>query len=303
VNPEQEMSERTTDYVEVATTESRYRARLWSLVLLAVGIPTLVEERENGLALLVPAAKGERAVRELSLFTEENRNWPPPRQFGEENLPSRRPPTVLVMGGLLVFYVVTGGASGGNPWFRAGEVDSRAILAQGEWWRLITALTLHADSVHLLGNLLLGGLVIHFLLKVYGTGLGLFLTLLAGGLGNYFNVLAHGPGHLSVGFSTAVFAAVGLLSGSQLNRQRFGGVILPLGAGLALLAMIGSEGERTDLGAHLWGLLVGLAFGLLFRLFRREPEPGARTGAWLQAGCLGLALLLVSTAWYLALAG
>ncbi len=295
------MSEPSTNYVEVATTESRNRARLWTLVLLAVGIPTLVEERESGLAMLVPAAKSERAARELSLFVEENRNWPP-RQFGEEHPPNRSPPTVLLMGGLLIFYVVTGKASAINPWFQAGEVDSRAILAHGEWWRLITALTLHADSVHLLGNLLLGGLVIHFLLKVYGTGLGLFLTLLAGGVGNYLNVLAHGPGHFSVGFSTAVFAAVGLLSGSQLNRQRLGGVILPLGAGLALLAMIGTEGEHTDLGAHLWGIFVGLAFGLLYRFFRWGPDRGGRTGAWFQAGCLGLALLLVTTAWYLALA-
>jgi len=297
------MSEPTPAYVEVTTTDSRYRARLWSLVLLAVGIPTLVEEREGGLVLLVPAAKSERAARELSLFTEENRNWPPPRQLGEEPRMGHRPPTVLLMGALLIFYVITGAASEANHWFRVGEVDSRAILTHGEYWRLVTALTLHADSVHLLGNLLLGGLVIHFLLKVYGTGLGLFLTLLAGTIGNYLNVLAHGPGHFSVGFSTAVFAAVGLLSGSQMSRQRFGGIILPLGAGLALLAMIGSEGVRTDLGAHLWGLLVGLAFGLLYSLFRRGSDPEGRSGAWLQAGCLGLALLLVAAAWYLALAG
>jgi membrane associated rhomboid family serine protease len=297
------LSEPSATYVEVATTGSRYRARLWSLVLLAVGIPTLIEEREIGFAIMVPPGKVERAARELALFADENRNWPPPRQFGESSLNNRRPPTVLLMGGLLLFYAFTGPASGVNPWLRAGAVDSRAILDHGEWWRLVTALTLHADSVHLLGNLLLGGLVIHFLLKVYGTGLGLLLALLAGALGNYFNVLAHGPGHFSVGFSTAVFAAVGLLSGSQLSRQRFGGVILPLGAGLALLALIGSEGVRTDLGAHLWGLVAGLALGLLHRLSWRAAEPGGRTGGWLQAGCLGLALLLVSAAWYLALAG
>jgi membrane associated rhomboid family serine protease len=296
------VAEINPEYIEVATTSSRYRARLWSLVLLAAGIPTLIAARDGDLALLVPPAKAERATRELALFTEENRGWPPPRHFGEENLPSRRPPTVLLMGGLLVFYAITGAATGASPWLRAGAVDSRAILADGEWWRLLTALTLHADSVHLLGNLLLGGMVLHFLLKVYGGGLGLLLTLLAGGLGNYFNVLAHGPGHFSVGFSTAVFAAVGLLSGSQLNRQRFGGIILPLGAGLALLALIGSEGERTDLGAHLWGLVAGLAIGLLRRLLWREVEPGGRAGGWFQAGCLALALLLVVTAWRLALA-
>ena len=36
---------------------------------------------------------------------------------------------------------------------------------------------------------------------------------------------------------------------------------MPVMAGLALLALLGSSGERTDLGAHLFGLLCGLAMG------------------------------------------
>jgi hypothetical protein len=49
--------------------------------------------------------------------------------------------------------------------------------------------------------------------------------------------------------------------------------------------------------------LVGLACGLLYRLFRRASGQGGQVGAWFQAGCLGLAALLVASAWYLALAG
>lgn len=296
------MREPVGDYVEVASTGSRHRARLWSLVLLAVGIPTLVEEAEAGYALKVPPAKAERAARELALFADEDRNWPPPKPFGEAAPAGQRPPTVLLLGGLLIFYAITGAADGAGEWFRRGAVDSTAILEQGQWWRLFTALTLHADPVHLLGNLLLGGLVIHFLLKGYGVGLGVLLTICAGALGNLGNVLAHGPGHLSVGFSTAVFAAVGLLSGSRLERQRFGGIILPLGAGLSLLALIGSEGPRTDLGAHLWGLGVGMALGLGGRLLRRRPGRGASGRGWLQAALLAVAVALLAASWFLALA-
>jgi hypothetical protein len=41
---------------------------------------------------------------------------------------------------------------------------------------------------------------------------------------------------------------------------------LPLVAGVALLADLGTGGERTDLGAHAFGFIVGVAFGaaLLF---------------------------------------
>ena len=35
-----------------------------------------------------------------------------------------------------------------------------AAIREGQWWRLITALTLHADSAHLFGNLAIGGMVI-----------------------------------------------------------------------------------------------------------------------------------------------
>lgn len=294
-----ELSNPGLEYVEAATTDSRHRARLWSLVLLAVGIPNLIEESATGYSLKVPPGKLGRAVRELALFAEEDHNWPPPKSFGEQAAESgRRPPTVLLLGGLLIFYVLTGPAELGSDWFRHGAVDSTAIFQKGEWWRLFTALTLHADPVHLLGNLVFGGLVIHFLLRVYGVGLGLFLTICCGALANYANVLAHGAGHISVGFSTAVFVAVGLLAGSQLDRQRFGGIILPLGAGLSLLAMIGSEGVQTDLGAHLWGLAVGMLFGLLRRLL---PQGAAPVRGWPQAALLVAVILLLVGAWALAL--
>jgi len=296
-----EMSDLTPEYVEAASTDSRARTRLWSLVLLAVGIPNLIEEVEGGYSLQVPAGKLARAVRELGLFAEENHDWPPPKFFGEQaRAGGPRPPTVLLLGGLLIFYALTGPAEFGNEWFRRGAVDSTAVLQSGQWWRLFTALTLHADPVHLLGNLVFGGLVIHFLLRVYGVGLGLFLTILCGALANYANVLAHGSGHLSVGFSTAVFAAIGLLAGSQLDRQRFGGIILPLGAGLSLLAMIGSEGVQTDLGAHLWGLAVGMLSGLLRRLLPGGGEAQGR--GWLQAGLLVAVFALLVGTWFLALA-
>lgn len=300
------MSDLTDEYVEVASTASHHRVRLWGLVLLAVGIPNLIEEVGGSYSLRVPTVKAERALAELALFSDENRNWPPPKAFGAgPGEAGSRPPTVLLLGGLLVFYALTGPAELGSAWFQRGAVDSTAILQHGEWWRLLTALTLHADPVHLLGNLLLGGLVIHFLLRLYGVGLGIFLTILCGALANFANVTAHGPGHLSVGFSTAVFAAVGLLAGSQLDRQRFGGIILPLGAGVSLLALLGSEGLHTDLGAHLWGLTMGMSFGLARRQLQRRVAGVGQGGqgsarGWFQAGLLVATFLLLGGAWLLA---
>ena len=45
--------------------------------------------------------------------------------------------------------------------------DSAAILNNFQLYRLVTALTLHADIVHLLGNCFLGGFLLHFFFHIY----------------------------------------------------------------------------------------------------------------------------------------
>ena len=46
---------------------------------------------------------------------------------------------------LLAFFAVTGPRAAGADWFAAGASDAERVL-HGEWWRTITALTLHADG-------------------------------------------------------------------------------------------------------------------------------------------------------------
>lgn len=290
------------EYVVVGATASRYQAEVWTLVLLSADIPTMTEQPGADYLIMVESSQAARAAREIGVFEEENLHWPPAKNLAlltaEEA--AAQPPTVLMMGGLFLFYLITGPFSPTTEWFRQGAVDSRAILEGGEWWRLITALTLHVDPVHLLGNIFIGGLVIHFLCKATGTGLAWFLLLLAGTLANLANVLARGPGHISVGFSTVVFAAVGLLCGGQMQRLTLRSVLLPLGAGVALLAMLGSSGERTDLGAHLWGLVVGLLLGMGWAWLANNLRSGPRRGK--QTYLLLVILAAVWFAWLKALA-
>lgn len=294
------MSDLEETYVAVATTSSRHQAELWALVLLSAGIANITEKVGSDYAVKTLADQADIAGREIGRFEAENRGWPPPKDLPAARGGGGRPPTVLLMGSLLIFYGITGPFASGSEWFRLGAADSRAILENGEWWRLITALTLHADPVHILGNLLIGGMIIHFLCRVMGTGSGWFLLMAAGTLGNLANAIARGPGHVSVGFSTAVFAAVGLLCGSQMKTFNLRGVLLPLGAGASLLAMLGSSGERTDLGAHLWGVLTGLLSGLLWTWLR---DPAKIRSSRRQEACLlGFTIMLVWLAWARALA-
>jgi rhomboid protease GluP len=233
-----------------------------SLVLSAVGIDHLLDQRTH--KLLVAVKDVEAAVFHLHAYQTENLNWPPPPIRHTPH--PQTPPTLLMMGMLFLFYAYTGPWSAGSVWFARGAIDSVAILDHGEWWRLVTALTLHADLVHLTGNCLIGSLMIHFLGKMLGYGLSWLLLILTGATGNLLNVILHQQPHHSVGLSTSVFAAIGIFTGLQItrfSRHTAKEMVLPLGAGLGLLAFLGSEGVRTDLGAHCFGFTSGFCCALL----------------------------------------
>ncbi len=238
-----------------------------SLVLSAKNITHQIEQQEDGTIRIVTSPENaERARYQLQRYLEENRNWPPPPIIVQHSSFPSLLPTLVLIGSLAFFFMITGPWRPGAFWFEAGANDADAILDGGQWYRLVTSLTLHADFSHLAGNCLIGAILIYFFLQINGVGFGLLAILLSGSAGNLINILAHGGDHLSVGFSTAIFSIIGMLSMYQMieQRQPFGiRLFVPFMAGAALLAMLGSSGERTDLGSHLFGLLAGLIFGLL----------------------------------------
>lgn len=277
------------------------QVELYSLVLLSVNISHKVVRGQEGWRLEVAPAELELARHHLAAFDEENRQWPPPaRQLVVAALePYQGWGLIALLAGLMAFHGVTGSWGAGNFWFEQGAVISRRVLSGGEPWRVVTALTLHADVGHLLGNVALGGVVLSCLASQTGAGAVWLLALTTGAMGNYLNALYHGGEHRSVGFSTAVFGVIGCLCGLRIfGAKAPRSILLPLGAGAGLLAMLGTEGEKTDVGAHLWGLGVGVVCGffwhwpLVWRLFR---------SGWSQAGLGGGSFLIVVASWWLAL--
>lgn len=255
-----------SESVPAAACPGYQQACLWSLVLSAENLPHKLQRYQHGWLVVVPGEIVERARWILTSFEKENENWPPPREkaVGFGLFHDRHPPTVLIMGAMLIFFSITGPWSEHGSWFADGALSGRQVLLHGQWWRVLTALTLHANPVHVVSNAVIGGVVVHFLCKILGSGLGWLLIVLVGALGNSINIILQGQGHNAVGFSTAVFGAIGILSGLEMKRRcGLKGLILPVGAGISLLAMLGAEGQQTDLGAHLWGLIVGGGIGWL----------------------------------------
>ncbi len=202
---------------------SRQQAEQWSFVLGAVNIPSIIEFEQHSWVVKVSPVHAKRALQEIAAYVEEESDWPPNRPAPKVQklvFSKYQPPTILMMGALVAFYLFTGPWSLKSGWFVNGAVSGRQILENGEWWRLVTALTLHADVMHIFGNVLIGGVLVHLLCRLLGNGLGWFLILVSGILGNFLNVFLRGYMHNSVGFSTAIFGTIGILAGYQAVRKR-----------------------------------------------------------------------------------
>jgi membrane associated rhomboid family serine protease len=130
---------------------------------------------------------------------------------------------------------------------------------------------LHSSYPHLAGNM--AGIAIFgtAVCSITGTGVGWLMILLTGILGNLTNATLFRYGHVSIGASTAVFGAIGILAAYQLSMKiKIAGqrmkAWLPLAGGLALLGFLGS-GKHLDLTAHLFGFIAGICLGLLYALY------------------------------------
>lgn len=100
----------------------------------------------------------------------------------------------------------------------SGAVDRDAVL-RGDWWRVFTAITLHADAAHLVANATIGFLFLGLAMGAYGPGLALLLSLVGGAAGNVISLLVHGSPFRSISASGLVMAALGLLA-AQLGTAR-----------------------------------------------------------------------------------
>lgn len=272
-----------------------------ALVLAAVRIPYQLVDDGQSCALVVPAEYSARAVEELRLYDEEN---PPPRPRPRKRIVYQDALPGVVAYVLVVCAVawLAGYSFFDANWFAAGRVDG-SLIRGGEWWRTITALTLHGGVRHLLGNLVFGVFFGIFAGRLLGSGVAWLAILAAAAFGNTANTLLLDSTHRSIGASTAVFAALGLLAGyvwrGQLMAQdrwstRFG----PIVGGLALLMFTGTGDENTDIGAHLMGFVCGFGTGMLLTILGRMPAPPR-----IQYAAGGMAVGLVVLAWALALHG
>ncbi|MEM9160054.1 MAG: rhomboid family intramembrane serine protease [Verrucomicrobiota bacterium] len=288
-------------FAVIGSYESAKEAHEAGLAVLAAGHAYWVNYFEGRYLLLVARRQGEAMRREVALSDSFNRFWPPRALW----LPDRRAskwPTAGACVGLVGMFAAQ------SRWPALEEIGlsgSVEIWEKGEWWRSLTAASLHADAGHLAGNLMGIALFAYLACRYFGNGLGWCLILFAASLANLSNAYTHiGEPFRSLGASTAVFAALGLLSGFPIGTFlrtkeaiQTKDWLVPFFGGCVLFAWMGGGEFPTDVPGHLWAFFYGTVLSTLAAWGALLDKMGKE---W-QAALLCGALSAMGIAWGLAL--
>jgi rhomboid protease GluP len=288
--------------MELATARipvrSHRQALDWSLVLVSQGIESTIVQAEDGAgwSLLVSERDFTPALRTLRQYRLENRGWPWQQAVFR---PGFLFDWASLAWALLVclFYWL----SAHTDLQAAGLMDTTALV-RGEWWRLFTAMWLHADLAHLASNATIGLVLLGLTMGRYGTGAGLLAAYLAGAGGNLIAGLISLQRHCSLGASGMVMGCLGLLAVQSIplwrhTPQALKYILSGLCGGIMMFVLLALT-PGTDIMAHLGGFACGVLLGALLSLV---PEIAHKPRANLLCG--GLFALLVILPWCLALRG
>jgi rhomboid protease GluP len=187
---------------------------------------------------------------------------------------------VLILVNVLVFLIEISVGHWNDPrvLHRIGALEPAAVVAQGEYWRLLTALFLHAGFLHLAFNLF----ALYFLGPPLERSIGAIRFLacyLISGLASSAGVVALTEIRLVdvdqlIGASGCVMGIVGAWAGFLLRhrhapfaKERLGNIVLIVVIQIAF----DLSTPEVSMSAHMCGLVAGFFLGLIL-----APR-GART--------------------------
>jgi membrane associated rhomboid family serine protease len=286
-----------------------HAARLVRMSTATTGMPTCYRhpDRETGLSCsecgrpictecMTPAAVGLRCPEHAGT----RRAVKPPRVVRR---PSRGATDALVTKALIglniLIYLITaaqghginapGGSLAAKFWLYGPEV------ANGGWWRLITAAFLHASIIHIGFNMyvlwVIGAPVEQYLGRARFLGL-YFVSGLAGSAG----ALVVTPLAVTVGASGAIFGILGalLIIEWQTTGRLAGNAMTWIVINLALSFVI----SNISIGGHIGGLIGGILVTLAYANWGRGHAAYGKLGATGYAGLVVVAAANVAIAYF-----
>ena len=277
-----------------------------------VGLERLLDSRDRLVALTVrqrldAAPPAPLTPEDQALLAQEEAAVPAefPAWIGDA------PVTLVLLALNLLAYgaeVLAGGGDDDAVLFRLGGLWPGAVLDDGQWWRLGTALFLHLNLLHLGMNMVaLVALGIRVertagpiaILFIYGTA-GLAST------GGVLWLTAAGilPDEALIGASGAIMGLLGalLVAGARdWRRDRSAAALrgaLVMAAAVALQAVFDLLTPEVSFSAHVCGLVGGILAALAWRAAPPLPGVTLRRARYVALGILGAgAAALAMTVW------
>jgi membrane associated rhomboid family serine protease len=204
------------------------------------------------------------------------------------------------VGVFLMGLLLGGELNGTGSWiYEHGVLVARAIgsdgsligVAEGEWWRLLTAAFLHYGLLHLGMNMLVLFIIGQGVEDYFGHGRYALLYVVSG-LAGSAGALVWSPNALTVGASGAIWGVMG--AAIVLERRRiyvFGGQAMGL---LVLNLFITFLIPGISKGGHIGGLIGGVLAALAFTSLRRSPALATLSVA--AVGVVAVAVAVASVA-------
>ncbi|PIE18526.1 MAG: hypothetical protein CSA65_04370 [Proteobacteria bacterium] len=268
--------------IPVRRTFTQARAQELLFVLESVGIAAWV--RHDPVGALGPylievsgyqaAAEAERQLRELEDERADARakaELPPPIEPAVGANAGAYWIVGLILANALTFWALehSGGSEHHPTLLSFGAIRTPLVLA-GQWWRLVTAAFLHIGARHLLGNMLLLGVLGALTLRMWGPGRLLFIYVVSGLIGNVAGLLFGSPAALKAGASGAILGLLGALAGQRArqllhpqspSRYKAWHILAML---VAFYGFVVGVRPQSDHIAHVGGLIAGalMALGL-----------------------------------------
>ena len=196
---------------------------------------------------------------------------------------------------MLTVYQGGGVSQPGGELFREGALIGAAISVDGDWYRLVTAMFLHASLLHLAFNMLalywLGTIVEQAL----GTWRFLLLYFVSGIAGSAGALALSDPFAVTVGASGAIYGIMGALlvleyrATGSFAGQALGLIVLNLALTFAI--------PNISIGGHLGGLVGGIlaTFALAHFRYARPRSLGPALVALIMLASLVVAYVRVES--------
>ena len=136
------------------------------------------------------------------------------------------------------------------------------VLENGQWYRLVTHMFIHAGGEHLLNNMFMLGILGYQIEKEYGP-IKYMLTYFVSGIGgsviSALYEMKMGEAVVSIGASGAVFGIFGVMLVMIFkNRRQMGEISAPRLVLLFVLMVFGNMEQGVDWMAHFGGALLGV---------------------------------------------